>query len=82
MAAQLLESIGGIEFEGKDSLGSVGASIGMAAINHDDVDVDEVMARADLACYRAKAKGRGCVVVLDTPAIPPRRLGPSLAEAS
>ncbi|WP_246686978.1 hypothetical protein [Mesorhizobium sp. B2-4-19] len=35
----------------------------MAAINANCGEADEIIARADAACYAAKAAGRGCVCV-------------------
>lgn len=41
----------------------VGASIGIAAIDHEVPPVSELMSRADVACYAAKAAGRSRVSV-------------------
>jgi predicted signal transduction protein with EAL and GGDEF domain len=41
----------------------VGASIGIAAIDADAPPVSELMSRADVACYAAKAAGRNRVSV-------------------
>ena len=37
----------------------IGASIGMTAIGAGSAAVDDIIARADGACYEAKASGRG-----------------------
>jgi diguanylate cyclase (GGDEF)-like protein/PAS domain S-box-containing protein len=57
-----------------------GASVGVTTIGHDEHDVDAIIARADLACYEAKAGGRGRVAVLK--ALASRKKRASLARAS
>ncbi|RUY77845.1 hypothetical protein EN964_34650, partial [Mesorhizobium sp. M7A.F.Ca.CA.001.10.2.1] len=59
----------------------IGASIGLAAINANCGEVDEIIARADAACYAAKAAGRGCVSVASDARIVEGRTEP-LAAAS
>jgi diguanylate cyclase (GGDEF)-like protein len=39
----------------------VTASAGVAVINCDDADIDDLLKRADHALYQAKSKGRNCV---------------------
>ncbi|HET9050261.1 MAG TPA: diguanylate cyclase, partial [Candidatus Dormibacteraeota bacterium] len=43
----------------------IGASIGIAAANADTTSADEVLSRADLALYRAKAGAKGSVEVYE-----------------
>jgi diguanylate cyclase (GGDEF)-like protein len=40
---------------------TVTASAGVAVINCDDADIDDLLKRADHALYQAKSKGRNCV---------------------
>ncbi|MER9297965.1 PAS domain S-box protein [Mesorhizobium sp. M0621] len=62
-ARSIIDAIGGLDFiwDGRPHL--IGASIGLAAIGANCGEVDEIIARADAACYAAKAAGRGCVCV-------------------
>lgn len=46
----------------------IGASIGLARVDGDVTSVDELLVRADIALYEAKAQGRGCAA-LYTPAL-------------
>lgn len=41
---------------------TITASIGVSAINAGDKEFDDLLRRADLALYEAKAAGRNCVV--------------------
>ena len=62
-ARSIIDEICGLDFawDGRHHL--IGASIGLAAIGASCGEVDEIIARADAACYAAKAAGRGCVCV-------------------
>lgn len=44
----------------------VGASVGVVAVTEDAIDVSEVLARADVACYAAKEAGRNRIHVYQT----------------
>jgi diguanylate cyclase (GGDEF)-like protein/PAS domain S-box-containing protein len=63
VARSIIDAIAGLDFtwDGRPHL--IGASIGLAAIGANCGEVDEIIARADAACYAAKAAGRGCVSV-------------------
>ena len=62
-ARSIIDAIAGLNFVWDGRPYTIGASIGLAAINADCGEADEIIARADAACYAAKAAGRGCVSV-------------------
>ncbi|MBZ9996740.1 PAS domain S-box protein [Mesorhizobium sp. BH1-1-4] len=62
-ARSIIDAIAGLNFTWDGRTHVIGASIGLAAINADCGEADEIIARADTACYAAKAAGRGCVCV-------------------
>ncbi|RUW90311.1 PAS domain S-box protein [Mesorhizobium sp. M7A.F.Ca.US.010.02.1.1] len=80
-ARSIIDAIGGLDFTWDGRPHVIGASIGLAAINANCGEVDEIIARADAACYAAKAAGRGCVSVAPDARIVDGRTEP-LAAAS
>lgn len=60
-ARSIIDAIRGLSFAWDGRHHSIGASIGLAPIRAGCGEVDEIIARADAACYAAKAAGRGCV---------------------
>lgn len=60
-ARSIIDAIAGLDFTWDGRPHSIGASIGLAATGADCGEADEIIARADAACYAAKAAGRGCV---------------------
>lgn len=76
-AGTVIESLRMLEFEWNGQVHRIGASIGLAPFGPDCGEVDEIIARADAACYAAKAAGRGCAVPLPASAVPqsPKRGG-------
>lgn len=60
-ARSIIDAIRGLNFTWDGLAHSIGASIGLAPIRAGCGEVDEIIARADAACYAAKAAGRGCV---------------------
>ena len=62
-ARSIIDAIRGLNFTWDGRAHSIGASIGLAPIRAGCGEVDEIIARADAACYAAKAAGRGCVSV-------------------
>jgi GGDEF domain-containing protein len=62
-ARSIIEAIRNLGFSWEGRPHSIGASIGLAPIRAGCGEVDEIIARADAACYAAKAAGRGCVCV-------------------
>ena len=60
VARRIVESVAAIDFEWSGKHYSIGASVGVAAVGAGSAD--EALARADAACYAAKANGRGRVV--------------------
>ncbi|RUW03724.1 MAG: PAS domain S-box protein [Mesorhizobium sp.] len=57
----IIEAIRNLGFSWDGRPHSIAASIGLAPIRAGCGEVDEIIARADAACYAAKAAGRGCV---------------------
>ncbi|RRI05033.1 PAS domain S-box protein [Mesorhizobium tamadayense] len=60
-ASSIIDAIRNLNFSWDGRPHSIGASIGLAPIRAGCGEVDEIIARADAACYAAKAAGRGCV---------------------
>ncbi|WP_292065288.1 PAS domain S-box protein [Mesorhizobium sp.] len=60
-ARSIIDAIRNLNFSWDGCSHSIGASIGLAPIRAGCGEVDEIIARADAACYAAKAAGRGCV---------------------
>ncbi|TPN76908.1 PAS domain S-box protein [Mesorhizobium sp. CU2] len=60
-ARSIIDAIRNLNFNWEGRPHSIGASIGLAPIRAGRGEVDEIIARADAACYAAKAAGRGCV---------------------
>ncbi|MDK9694782.1 MAG: EAL domain-containing protein [Siculibacillus sp.] len=63
IAERLLERIGRVRFSWDGRVYEVGASIGLARIDDGTPLAADVMSRADVACYAAKAGGRNRVSV-------------------
>lgn len=62
-ARSIIDAIHGLNFNWDGRPYAIGASIGVTAIVAGCGEADEIIARADAACYAAKAEGRGCVCV-------------------
>ncbi|RWE82142.1 MAG: PAS domain S-box protein [Mesorhizobium sp.] len=60
-ARSIIDAICNLNFSWDGRPHLIGASIGLAPIRAGCGEVDEIIARADAACYDAKAAGRGCV---------------------
>ncbi len=60
-ARAIIDAIRSLQFTWDGRPHAIDASIGLAPIRSGEVD--EIIARADAACYAAKAAGRGCVSV-------------------
>ncbi|WP_292177987.1 PAS domain S-box protein [Mesorhizobium sp.] len=73
-ARSIIDAIGGLDFTWDGRPHMIGASIGLAAISANCGEADEIIARADAACYAAKAAGRGCVYVAPDGEITPEPL--------
>ena len=58
-ARSIIDAIRSLQFTWDGRPHAIDASIGLAPIRSGEVD--EIIARADAACYAAKAAGRGCV---------------------
>jgi len=67
IAQRLVSSLQGHRFAVVDVALSVGASVGLVGVGSEAVSTGELIARADLACYAAKERGRGCVEVYSPP---------------
>lgn len=63
IADRLLERIGRVRFSWDGRVYEIGASIGIARLDADTPLAADVMSRADVACYAAKAAGRNRVSV-------------------
>jgi diguanylate cyclase (GGDEF)-like protein len=68
MAEKLIAMISQLATTESDAGPRIGASVGLTSIGRGETDVDTAIARADLACYQAKASGRGRVTVIEAPA--------------
>lgn len=64
-ARQLHDAIKDYRFVWNEQPFVVSSSIGVVQINSASVDVEEVLASADMACYAAKDKGRNYIQVFD-----------------
>ena len=65
LAQRLVDALGApYELDGHTI--SISASIGIALAPDDGMDADQLLRHADLALYRAKADGRGCVRFFET----------------
>ena len=60
VAGKIVDAVAAIDFEWNGQHYSIGASVGVAPVGAGSAD--EALARADAACYAAKANGRGRVV--------------------
>ena len=60
VAGKIVAAIAAIDFEWNGKHYSIGASVGVTAVGSGSPD--EALARADAACYAAKASGRGRVI--------------------
>ncbi|WP_165498294.1 EAL domain-containing protein [Siculibacillus lacustris] len=63
IAERLLERIGRTRFAWSGRVYEVGASVGLARVDGETPHAADVMSRADVACYAAKASGRNRVSV-------------------
>lgn len=61
VAGSIIDAIRALGFNWNGQSHSIGASIGLTPVGANCGEVDEIIARADAACYAAKAAGRGCV---------------------
>ena len=66
VARTISTAIGDLGFDHDGTTHKIGASIGMTAIGSGSAAVEDIIARADGACYEAKASGRGTVAVFDS----------------
>jgi diguanylate cyclase (GGDEF)-like protein/PAS domain S-box-containing protein len=78
-ANRVVEAIRAIAFSWREQTHRIGASIGISPIMPGVGDADSIIARADEACYAAKAAGRGCVVYVSEDA--PTRARPHRRSA-
>jgi len=65
VAGKIAAAIAAIDFQSDGVSYHIGASIGVTCVTDQSPGVDELMRRADTACYTAKAAGRGKVVVYE-----------------
>lgn len=81
-ARSVIDAIRGLQFSWDGRPHAIDASIGLAPIHSNSGEVDEIIARADAACYAAKAAGRGCVSVAPDDTGSRGQAEPPLAAAS
>ncbi|MER9315180.1 PAS domain S-box protein [Mesorhizobium sp. M0659] len=81
-ARSIIEAIRALQFTWDGRPHAIDASIGLAPIHSNSGEVDEIIARADAACYAAKAAGRGCVSVAPDDTGSSGQAEPPLAAAS
>ncbi|UCI08856.1 PAS domain S-box protein [Mesorhizobium sp. B1-1-8] len=81
-ARSIIDAIRNLNFSWDGRLYTIGASIGLAPIRAGCGEVDEIIARADAACYAAKAAGRGCVSAAPDEDGKSEMTAPPLAAAS
>lgn len=79
-ARSIIDAIRSLQFSWDGRPHAIDASIGVAPIRSGEVD--EIIARADAACYAAKAAGRGCVSVAPDDNGSKGQAEPPLAAAS
>jgi len=72
IADRLVSAIGEYDFQWKERSYHVGASVGLTSFNSDGSSAVDVMAQADIACYRAKNSGRGRVAIYGAADHPPQ----------
>ena len=65
VSEQLIDAINNYRLKWENVEFDVGVSIGMVGISQKSTDADELLSRADLACYQAKNLGRGRVYVAE-----------------
>ena len=63
VAERLLEAVQGFRFVWEDKVFTVGASIGLVAVDAECRDLATLLSTADAACYTAKNKGRNRIQV-------------------
>lgn len=81
-ARSIIDAVRSLQFSWEGRPHAIDASIGLAPIHAGSGEVDEIIARADAACYAAKAAGRGCVSVAPDDAGSSGQAKPPLAAAS
>ena len=59
----ILDAVSALEFTWNGQTHHVSSSIGLTSIAADSGEANEIIARADAACYAAKAAGRNCAFV-------------------
>lgn len=60
IAESLCRLVDEYRFEWEGQRFSLGVSIGVVAITHEETDTTDLLKKADVACYAAKAAGRHC----------------------
>lgn len=65
IAEKLRQSVKDYRFCWQDKRFEIGASIGVVGINLENMDLDNILASADMACYAAKDMGRNRVHVYE-----------------
>ena len=66
IAKQLCKTVANFQFLWRENCFNVGVSIGVISISNSSGDLENVLLLADKACYKAKAEGRGRVVISES----------------
>lgn len=69
LAERVREAVAGSPTPFEQQQIAITASFGVATLHPGDAEPDTLIARADAALYRAKAAGRNCVVLDESPAV-------------
>lgn len=61
VANEFIEATESFRFSWEEKFFTISVSVGLVMVNPDSTTVRELLSHADIACYSAKDKGRGCV---------------------
>lgn len=78
----LVQGIRDFRFEHRGRRFALGACVGITAITGESASADEIMVRADMACYRAKSEGSGRVLQYEADEVGFRRLETEMGWAA
>ena len=75
----IIAAIAALEFRFEDRIHRIGASAGATPVNRDSPEINELLHRADKACYAAKESGRNrlCIYARGDAGAPVSSLAPT-----